>query len=186
MIKVDLPEQWVTLEECSKDDDGNPVTHLQNEVLRFDDLSQKEADKYRRKKKLRSADGVYVNKRGTIFFFEFKNAPHSHISKNNIIEKMHDSILTWQVCRDANVSLEELAEKSIYFVIYNDSRYGGERENISPSMDKMKNKLGTLAQKANQENILWNTDIFLNSFYHEVHTIDVDVFEQKYVSHIFD
>ena len=45
MTRVDLPEK-VTLEECSLNDNQEPVTHLQNMVYRFDDISQDEGNKY--------------------------------------------------------------------------------------------------------------------------------------------
>ena len=74
MTRVDLPEK-VTLEECSLNDNQEPVTHLQNMVYRFDDISQDEGNKYRRKKKLSSADAMYIDSEGKLFFFEFKNLP---------------------------------------------------------------------------------------------------------------
>lgn len=51
MTKVNLPDEKVTLEKCSENDNGEAVTHLQNMVYCFDDISQDEGDKYRKKKK---------------------------------------------------------------------------------------------------------------------------------------
>lgn len=42
MTKVDLPEKKVILEECSKNDNGEPVTHLKNKVYCFDTVSEME------------------------------------------------------------------------------------------------------------------------------------------------
>lgn len=183
MTRVDLPEK-VTLEECSLNDNQESVTHLQNMVYRFDDISQDEGNKYRRKKKLSSADAMYIDSEGKIFFFEFKNAPHNQVPYKSIYEKMHDSILTWQVCQASNESLDNLMEKSAYFVIYNDSHYEGIRENKSVSMERMKEHMKKLA-KREEEPILWGLDLYLNSFYKEVHTIDVDTFEKEYAQKIF-
>ena len=74
--------------------------------------------------------------------------------------------------------------KSSYFVIYNDSRFNGERENKSKSFDKIKQSFKKLA-KVEDETLLWGVDIFKNTFYKEVHTIDVEVFEKKYAPSIF-
>ena len=185
MTKVDLPDDKVTLEKCSENDNGEAVTHLQNMVYCFDDISQDEGDKYRRKKKLYSADGIHINDQGEIFFFEFKNAPHSHMPWSDIGRKMHDSILTWQVCQASNESLDNLMKKSTFFVIYNDSHYEGQRENPSVSMKKMTEKMKCLA-KQRDESILGGLDLYLHSFYKEIHTIDVDTFEERYASKIFN
>ena len=65
-----LQDYEVTLEEASKDDNGMPVTLKQDLVYRFDDISQDEANAYRRKKKLRSADAYYISKENRNYFFE--------------------------------------------------------------------------------------------------------------------
>lgn len=184
MTKINMPEQMITLEECSVNDDKVPVTHLQDKVYCFDDLSQAEGDEYRRGKKLCSADGVYLNTDGNIFFFEFKNAPHNQVPYKSIYQKMHDSILTWQICQASDKSLDELMKKSTYFVIYNDSRYNGVKENESPSIEKMKSRMKMLA-KSETESVLWGLDLFLGSFYKEIHTIDVEKFEREYAPKIF-
>ena len=185
MTKVDLPEKKVTLEECSKNDNGEPVTHLKNKVYCFDTVSEMEAMLYRRKKKLSSAVAIYIDEQEKIYFFEFKNVPHNHVSHKGILEKMHDSILTWQVCQNSEKSLDELMEKSTYFVIYNDSHYEGQRENESSSLESLKKQMKKLAKIETEEELLWETEIYQNTFYREIHTIDVDVFERKYAKKIF-
>lgn len=184
MTKVDYPEKQITLQKCSENDSHEPVTSLQNLVYCFDDFSQSEGNKYRRKKKLSSADGLYIDRDGKLFFFEFKNVPHNQVPYKGIHEKMHDSIITWQICQASDKSLDELMANSAYFVIYNDSHYKGKRENKSLSMDKFKNQMKTLAKKDGEE-ILWGLDLYLNTFYKEVHTIDVAVFEKEYAPKIF-
>lgn len=186
MIKIDLPDniQKITLEQCSENDNGEPVTHLKNSIYCFDALSQEEGNRYRCKRKLKSADGLYIDKEGNIYFFEFKNAPHNHIGYRDIHLKMHDSILTWQIYNNSALSFDKLMLKSSYFVIYNDSRFNGERENKSKSFDKIKQSLKKLA-KVEDETLLWGVDVFKNTFYKEVHTIDVEVFEKKYAPSIF-
>ena len=184
MTKVNLPDEKVTLERCSENDNGEAVTHLQNMVYCFDDISQDEGDKYRKKKKMYSADGIHINDKGELFFFEFKNTPHSHMPWPVVMRKMHDSILTWQVCQASNESLDDLMKKSTFFVIYNDSHYEGERENPSVSIEKMKERMKCLA-KQSDEPLLGGLGLYLNSFYKEIHTIDVDTFEHGYVNKIF-
>ena len=111
--------------------------------------------------------------------------PHNHVSHKGILEKMHDSILTWQVCQNSEKSLDELMEKSTYFVIYNDSHYEGQRENESNSLESLKKQMKKLAKIETEEELLWETEIYQNTFYREIHTIDVDVFERKYAKKIF-
>lgn len=68
MTKVEYPERQITLEKCSENDSNEPVTSLQNLVYCFDDFSQSEGNKCRRKKKLSSADGLYIDNDGKLFF----------------------------------------------------------------------------------------------------------------------
>ena len=42
-----------------------------------------------------------------------------------------------------------------------------------------------LAKIEIEEELLWGTEIYKNTFYREIHTIDVDVFERKYAKKIF-
>lgn len=68
MTKVDLPEKKVTLEECSKNDNGEPVTHLKNKVYCFDTVSEMEAMLYRRKRSyLRQMRYILMNRKKYIF-----------------------------------------------------------------------------------------------------------------------
>ena len=80
---------------------------------------------------------------------------------------------------------DELMEKSTYFVIYNDSHYEGQRENESSSLESLKKQMKKLAKIETEEELLWETEIYQNTFYREIHTIDVDVFERKYAKKIF-
>lgn len=183
MINIKLPKKK-TLEECSCNDEGVPVTHLKNKVFCFDDISGEEGKLYRDKKKLNSADAAYVDSKKELYFFEFKNAPHNHIPKRSIYSKMHDSIITWNMCFAADITLNELINKSTFFVIYNDQQSNIQRENESISFNKIKEKQKELA-KISDRVLLWDTKRYLHTFYKEIYTIDVREFEEKFAPKIF-
>lgn len=59
-----------TLKECSKNDLGEPVTASEFEAYDFDGLSAFEAENYRRKKKLRSADALFLKNLGNMEIYQ--------------------------------------------------------------------------------------------------------------------
>ena len=68
MTKVDLPEKKVTLEECSKNDNGEPVTHLKNKVYCFDTVSEMEQCYTAEKRSyLRQMRYILMNRKKYIF-----------------------------------------------------------------------------------------------------------------------
>lgn len=52
-------------------------------------------------------------------------------------------------------------------------------------MESLKKQMKKLAKIETEEELLWETEIYQNTFYREIHTIDVDVFERKYAKKIF-
>lgn len=173
-----------TLKDCSKNDSNEPVTQAEYEVYNFDALGALEAEKYRRKKKLCSADAFYIRNEKQMFFFEFKNARKSQVPWKSIPLKAHDSLLTIQALLFPKLSLQECAQRISYFVIYNNHKIA-DAENESKSFEKLKEKMGTLAQKTSDYPILWDMDIYEDTFYKKVYTIDVSDFEHDFMKQIF-
>lgn len=173
-----------TLKECSKRDSGEPVTLSEYEAYQFDDLSALEAEKYRRKKKLCSADALYIKNKNEIYFFEFKDARKSNLPWKSIQEKAHDSLIPLQVLLFPEMSVSECAKKVSFFVIYNEKAVK-DKENDSKSFAQFKSSMGHLAQKRHTYPVLGNMNIYENTFYKKVYTIDVSDFEKDFLDKIY-
>jgi len=173
-----------TLEECSRSDSGEPVTLKKNKVYKFDDISQLEANKYRCKKKMCSADALYIKNDGSVFLFEFKNTRKGHVPWNSVRMKAHDSLITMQVVFDTEISLAEWASKTTYFLIYNNEKVK-QKENDSPHFEKFKQTLRKMADEKSEFPVLGKLEIYENVFYKKVYTIDVKDFENIFFSQIF-
>lgn len=179
-----LKEYETSLRECSKNDSGEPVTLKENVAYKFDDMSALEATLYRRKKKLRSADALYIRNEKEIYFFEFKNARKSHVPWKNVHEKAHDSIMTLQVLLLPELSLNDCAKRTTYFLIYNNKAVK-ETENLSDSFEKLKKTMRDMAMKTENHPILGNMQIYKDTFYKDVYTLDVDAFEEEFLENIY-
>lgn len=182
--KTVLSNYEQSLEECSKNDSGEPVTLSDQRAFNFDELSAYEAALYRRGKKLRSADALHIKNENEIFFIEFKNVRKNHVPWKSVHQKAHDSLLTLQVLLFPEISLQECAKRSSYFLVYNEMAMG-ERENVSPSFENFKKKIGRLAGKDDTYPVLGNMDIYEGTFYKKVYTIDVLDFEREFLREIY-
>lgn len=174
-----------SLEECSKNDSGEPVTLSKQKAFKFDDLSAFEAELYRRNKKLCSADALYMKNDKEMFFFEFKNTRKNHVPWKSVQQKAHDSLLTLQVLLFPELSLQECARRSSYFLIYNEKAMK-ETENPSVSFEEFKKKIRKMAGKRGTYPVLGNMEIYEDTFYKKVYTIDVADFEREFLCKIYD
>lgn len=172
-----------TLRECSEDDSGEPVTLSEQEAFQFDGLSALEAERYRRKKKLCSADAFYIKNEKEMFFFEFKNTRKSHVSWKSVQQKAHDSLLTMQVLMFPELSLQECADRTSYFLNYND---GAVKEHEPPSFGQIKAKMGRLAEEEDTYPVLGGMEVFKDTFYKKVYTIDISSFEEQFLDIIYE
>lgn len=182
--KAELEKYKKTLMECSMNDNKEPVTLKENKVYKFDDISQLEADKYRRRKKMCSADALYIREDDSFYLFEFKNTRKSNVSWKSILIKVHDSLITLQIMFNPEISLSEWAAKTTYFVIYNNSKVA-DKENEAMHFDKFKQTLKEIAGEKSDYPILWGLELYENNFYKKVYTIDVKDFEKYFFPQIF-
>ena len=188
LLKMDsklLSDYKKSLKECSKSDSGEPVTLSELPAYRFDEISAFEAERYRRKKKLCSADALYIKSDSEIYLFEFKNTRKSHISWKSVQLKAHDSLLTLQVALFPELSLQECAERTSYFLIYNDKAVQTP-EKPSESFRELKRKLKGFAEQTDTYPVLGNMEVYQNTFYKKVYTIDVLDFEQEFLGKIYE
>lgn len=163
-----------TLNETSKDDEGNAVVDYQNIVYNFDSITSDIADIYRVKKPNKSCDALYIKDDAHIYLIEFKNIRKSRIPKKELHQKAYDSIMTLQMAFFPELSLDELKMRVMLIVIYNDDGIV-EKEQESVSFDAFKRKLCSLSKSQNK--ILFGLEIFRGILYKDIWTLE----KQEYI-----
>lgn len=115
-MNIDLELRKGTLHEASKDDNGSYLLENgEEEVYLFDDISQDVADILRNKKKLKSVDALsIVKKDDKVYFIEFKNTRHAHMPKNELYLKAHDSVCTYLISIEPDISLNKTTNLESY------------------------------------------------------------------------
>lgn len=173
-----------TLWECSKDDKGNGFVESNEKAYKLDEISTKEAELYRHKKNLAAADAFIRSENGKFYVIEFKNTRKSCMPKNSLYPKAHDSIFLIQLLFEASLSLEQIKERTYFFVIYNDGVLS-EIENASSSFDKLKEEMKKLAGEQELYPVHWGMERYEKNFYKKVYTLDVKDFQNEFMDEIF-
>lgn len=168
-----------TLRESSKDDKGNYLLDEGDEqVYLLDEIGELVAKQLRKDKKTKSVDAVVIN--DDIYFIEFKNTRHSHMPKNELYYKAHDSIFTFLYALAPEISLEQFREKVTYVVVYNDNAPCKQSQADSQSFNLFKHKLENLSDMEDDlEHVLWELKQLEGVLYKKVYTVDKEVFTKK-------
>ena len=179
---IDENKAKSTLNETSKDDEGNTVVDYQNPVYNFDIITRDIADIYRVKKPHNSCDALYVKDDAHIYLMEFKNVRKSRVPKKELHRKAYDSIMTLQMAFFPELSLDELKMRVVLIVIYNNDGIV-EKEQDSISFDAFKSKLSSLSKSQNE--ILFGLEIFRGILYKDVLTLEKQEYEETIHNEIF-
>ena len=181
-MKLDQQKIKSTLGKTSADDEGNQVLQSDEAVYDFDEITNEAAVVYRNKKALASCDALYIKNEKEFFLFEFKNVRKSRISWKQLYSKAYDSVWILQTIFFPDLSINEMKERLTMLVIYNDDGVV-EKEQDSPAFEALKSKMKQLA--ANQEQILFDLDIFKGFLYKDILTVEKDIYTKKYHRQIF-
>jgi len=174
-MEISLQLRKGTLHEASKDDNGSYLLDEgEKEVYLFDTISEDVAAILRKGKKCKSVDAVVVKpNKEKVFFIEFKNTRHAHMPKNELFYKAHDSVCTYLLAMESNISLEQLKEKAYYIVVYNDEVNVVDSEKSSASLEKLKNNLRVISKKESPlDRVQWELDQYEGKLFKKVYTVD--------------
>ena len=172
-----------TLNETSKDDQGYAVVDYENLVYKFDAITNDIANVYRVKRPHRSCDALYIKDNQHIYLIEFKNVRKSRIPVKELQQKAYDSIMTLQLAFFPDLSINDLKERVVLIVVYNDNGII-EKEQESVSFDALKSKLSSYANGGSK--VLFNLDIFQGVLYKEVLTLEKQEYSKAMHNVIFD
>lgn len=172
-----------TLSETSKDNEGNAVVDYENVVYNFDIITNDIADVYRVKRPQKSCDALYIKDSENIYLIEFKNVRRSRVPRKELQQKAYDSIMTLQLGFFPRFSLNDLKEKVVLIVVYNDDGIV-EKEQDSVSFDALKNKLNSFSKSG--KNILFNLEIFKGILYKDIFTLEKQEYSKTMHQQIFD
>lgn len=169
-----------TLQEASQDDNGKYLLDQgEEQVYMLDIIGEAVAQRLRKNKKTKSVDAVVAGEE--IYFIEFKNTIRTHMPKNELYYKAHDSIFTYLFAFAPELSLDEFAKRATYIVVYNDHAPCKQKEKDSESIERTKNKLASFAKLSTSplDKVHWGLEDLQGVLYKKIYTVDKEVFESQ-------
>ena len=158
----------------------------QHRMYNFDGIKKTICKKIRGEKNF-SCD-AYWEKNSKKYFIEFKNQAEGNISRENLWNKAYDSAA--MVLVNENITREELAQKAVLIIVYDNQRHIPDASSYNPSesMDKFTQKLKGFAKLTgvDQLPVKFGLDKFNGILYREVHTLGVEDFKKFFYPVLFD
>lgn len=155
-------------------------------MYNFDGIKKTICKKIRGEKNF-SCD-AYWEKNSKKYFIEFKNQAEGNISRENLWNKAYDSAA--MVLVNENITREELAQKAVLIIVYDNQRHIPDASSYNPSesMDKFTQKLKGFAKLTgvDQLPVKFGLDKFNGILYREVHTLGVEDFKKFFYPVLFD
>ncbi len=155
-------------------------------MYNFDGIKKTICKKIRGEKNF-SCD-AYWEKNSKKYFIEFKNQAEGNISRENLWNKAYDSAA--MVLVNENITREELAQKAVLIIVYDNQRHIPDASSYNPSesMDKFTRKLKGFAKLTgvDQLPVKFGLDKFNGILYREVHTLGVEDFKKYFYPVLFD
>lgn len=111
-----------TLEDSSRDNEGNTLTNATCEILNFDDVAEIHMKKHSYKGKFPSVDAFFLTKSGVPYFIEFKYG--KNIKSDDINHKACSSVVMACDLQLVN-SLELVKKRGIHIIVYNKNNQPG-------------------------------------------------------------
>lgn len=171
-----------TITETSKDNSGQSVVDSYQEVYDFDKITEEVALVYRMNRPQCSCDALFVKDTDNIYLVEFKNVRCSRVEKKQLCCKAYDSIMTLQMAFFPQYSIEQLKDRTVMVVVYNDDGVI-EKEQESKAFDKMKKKLAEWS--GNEKSILFGLEIYKELLYRNIITVEKKEYIDRVHPYIF-
>lgn len=173
-----LSQMRSTLSETSIDSSNGAKTPLvdQNDVVyNFDTVARTVCRRYRGDS-TSSCDALYDNN-GKYYLLEFKNQSETNVNRSELKKKAFDSVAILQNTFCWKMSREELAQRLVLVVVYND------RLEERASFLKFREKARSLA-KEEKNGILFDLKK-LRTLYSSIVTVTKDTFDKEIYPTIF-
>lgn len=179
-----------SVSELSRDKDRG-ISFIEDDekshrMYNFDGIKKTICKKIRGEKNY-SCD-AYWEKNNKKYFIEFKNQAEGNISRENLWNKAYDSAAMLLI--NENITREELAQKAVLIIVYNNQRHLSDASSYNPSqsMDKFTKKIKGFAKLTgvDQLPVKFGLDKFKGILYHEVHTLGVEDFKKYFYPVLFD
>ena len=156
-------------------------------VYDFDRVSEWVGRRFRKGKPGKSADALWIRNEKEFFLFEFKNTCRQHMPWKELHEKAYDSMIPLQLVFCPNISLEELAQRTVYIVVYHDNApvRDGYRFHQSNSFEKTREWTKRLANVEEEPGVLWGLECFVNVFFKRVYTVEKEYFQRVVKQKVF-
>ncbi len=157
----------------------------QHRMYNFDGIKKTLCKKFRGEQTF-SCD-AYWEKEGKRYLIEFKNQGEGNIKREHLWNKAYDSLALLLV--NENKTREELAQNTILIVVYDNQKSKSDSSSYQPSksFDKITEAFKSYAKLSgvNRLQVKFGLNRFKGSFYHEVHTLEVNDFINYYYPELF-
>ena len=178
-----------SLSEASRDKENHEIPihdeDPSHRVVNFDGV-KKNICKFYRGEGACSCD-AYLENDNIRYLIEFKNQSEGNVDVTNIKNKAFDSMALLMMNDD--LCRSHLAEQTVLIVVYNEKKYTPDRSSYpsSPSADKFTRKMKELAGKKGLESypVKFGLQPYIGEMYHNIYTVDVDVFQNEFFPVLF-
>lgn len=126
MVKINMQKTYnklldiysSTLRVTSQDDsNGICMTESELKVVNFDKVKRRYSSELCLSHHPKSCDALFVNKKGEMYFIEFKNGRIDENETTKIKFKLYDSLLIF--LDKSSITLNNLRKKSTFILVYN-------------------------------------------------------------------
>lgn len=177
-----------TLSDCSKDDQGNELSDITDDVVDFDKVKEIYCDKHLDASHtiLKSVDTYLEGNNNQIFLIEFKNAKIDQKQKYGLNLKLKDSLL---ILTDSfGFNLKDFQERLNYIVVYSEAKndvsseyFEIATENDIPASFKNRNLKKKISKRTTKKFFtFWNFKKYEHSLVNEVYTLNEHEFLDYY------
>lgn len=184
--KIDIFNRNISsFKETSKDTNGEEMKYMTEseiEVINFDKVK----DDYIRDMRLSttpcSNDALFISRKGSISFIEFKNGRMKKDKVFDVYNKIYDSLLIFNDIVDKNISF--CRENVNFILVYNESKNPLESSKEDKG-DSSKARIGKyFAFKANKKYVRFDLERFEKIYFREVFTYTEKEFEKYFLSEL--
>lgn len=177
-----------TLRDCSKDDHGNALSNIVDDVVDFDNVKKFYCDKHLNASYtiLKSVDTYLEGNNNQIFLIEFKNAKIDQKQKHGLNLKLKDSLL---ILTDSfGFNLKDFQKRLNYIVVYSEEKNDVSSqylefatENDIPASFKNRNLKKKISKRTTKQFFtFWGLSKYEHSLVNEVYTLNEHEFLDYY------
>lgn len=186
-----LKDNMSTLKKTSRDKHNSEtefyMTDSQREAVNFDDVKLEYIKNLGLSESPNSNDALFINKKNTLVFVEFKNGFMDNEKKFKVRKKIYDSII---ILTDIlNMGISGLRDHMEYILVYNETVNANEKDVLQKTKSYVQPSVSfdcfakSVSRLAHDEYVCFGVRKFENYCFKKVHTYTEKEFEEYLTKH---